>query len=123
MRKRVAVIGASHQRWKYGNKAVRAFAQQGYDVVAVNPTVPEVEGQRTFASILDVPGDVDLASFYVPPEVGLTVIEEVARKGVREVWLNPGSESAALIARARQLGLEPIVACSIHGIGEAPGRY
>jgi predicted CoA-binding protein len=123
MSKRVAVIGASHERWKYGNKALRAYLHQGYEAIPVNPTVPEVEGQRAYASILDVPGDVDMATFYVPPEVGLEVLEDVARKGVRELWLNPGSESPALIARARELGLEPVLACSIMAIGEAPGRY
>jgi predicted CoA-binding protein len=123
MKKRVAVIGASHDRHKYGNKALRAFEHQGHEVVAVNPFVPSVEGHDTYASILDVPGPVDMATFYVPPHVGLQVIEEVARKGVREVWFNPGSESDALLARARALGLEPILACSIMAIGERPGSY
>jgi predicted CoA-binding protein len=64
-----------------------------------------------------------MATFYVQPEVGLQVIEEVAQKGVREVWLNPGAESDALVARARALGLNVIQACSIIGIGDRPGNY
>ena len=120
MAKVVAVIGASSDRRKFGNRALRAFRQQGYTVVPINPNEREVEGLRTYASILDVPGPVDMASFYVPPDVGERVIDEVARKGVTEVWLNPGAESDALIARARALHLEPIVACSIVAIGENP---
>jgi predicted CoA-binding protein len=123
MSKRVAIIGASHERHKYGNKALRAFARQGYDVVPINPEVTAVEGYQAYPSILDVPGAVDMATFYVPPEIGLQVIEEVIQKGVREVWLNPGAESAALVARARNLGVEPILACSIIGIGDTPARY
>ena len=80
----------------------------------------EVEGLKTYASVLDVPGAIDMASFYVPPEVGEKVIVEVARKGITEVWLNPGSESDALIRLARSLKIEPIEACSIVGIGENP---
>jgi predicted CoA-binding protein len=64
-----------------------------------------------------------MASFYVPPDVGERVIEEVARKGITEVWLNPGAESDRLIARARALKIEPIVACSIVGIGENPYAF
>src|SRR3982750_2086904 len=113
MPKVVAVIGASSNRNKFGNRAVRAFRQQGYTVVPINPNEPEVEGLRTYASVLDVPGTVDMASFYVPPEIGEQVIAEVAQKGIAEVWLNPGAESDALIARARALQITPIVACSI----------
>jgi len=120
MAKVVAVIGASSDRRKFGNRALRAFRQQGYTVVPINPNEREVEGLRTYASILDVPGPVDMASFYVPPDVGERVIDEVARKGVAEVWLNPGAESDALIARARALNIQPIVACSIVAIGENP---
>jgi hypothetical protein len=120
MAKVVAVIGASSNRNKFGNRAVRAFRQQGYTVVPINPHEAEIEGLKSYASVLDVPGAVDMASFYLPPEIGLQVIDEVARKGIPEVWLNPGAESDALIARATSLHIQPIVACSIVAIGENP---
>ena len=120
MPKVVAVIGASSNRNKYGNRAVRAFQQQGYTVVPINPHEAEVEGLKAYASVLDVPGPVDMASLYVPPEIGELVIEEIARKGIAEVWVNPGAESDALIARARALEIQPIVACSIVAIGRNP---
>ena len=120
MGKVVAVIGASNDRRKFGNRAVRAFRDQGYTVVPVNPHESEIEGLASYRSILDVPGPVDMASFYVPPEIGEQVIEDVARKGVAEVWLNPGAESDALVARARALSITPIVACSIVAIGQNP---
>jgi predicted CoA-binding protein len=116
----VAVIGASNNRRKFGNRAVRAYVAQGYTVVPINPGEHEVEGLKAYASVLDVPGTIDLASFYVPPEVGETVIDEVAQKGVGEVWLNPGADSDALIARARALGIRPVVACSIVALGMSP---
>jgi uncharacterized protein len=119
----VAVIGASNNRSKFGNRAVRAFRQQGYTVVPINPHEAEVEGLKTYASVLDVPGTVDMVSLYVPPEIGIQVIEEIARKGIAEVWVNPGAESDALIARARALQIQPIVACSIVAIGENPYAF
>ncbi len=61
-----------------------------------------------------------MASFYVPPDIGEQIIDDVARKGIGEVWLNPGAESDALIAKARALAIQPIVACSIIGVGESP---
>ena len=120
MPKVVAVIGASSNRRKFGNRALRAFRDQGYTVVPINPHETEVEGLKAYASVLDVPGKIDMASLYVPPEVGEQVIGEIARKGIAEVWLNPGAESDALIARARELKIQPTVACSIVAIGENP---
>ena len=116
----VAVIGASSNRRKFGNRAVRAFTRQGYTVVPIHPHEREVEGLKAYGSVLDVPGPIDMASFYVPPAIGEQVIEEVARKGIQEVWLNPGAESDALVARARALSIQPIVACSIIAIGQDP---
>jgi len=123
MPRRVAVIGASNDRRKYGNKAVRAFLSQGYVVYPINPHETSVEGIVAYATVTDVPEPVEMATMYVPPEVGLTVVDDLARKGIKEVWFNPGSESDALVARAKALGLEPIEACSISGIGDSPGKY
>jgi predicted CoA-binding protein len=120
MSKVVAVIGASSDRRKFGNRAVRAFLNEGYTVVPINPNEPEVEGLKTYPSVLDVPGPIDMASFYVPPDVGERVIADVAQKQIPEVWLNPGAESDALIARARSLSIRPIVACSIVAVGQNP---
>ena len=123
MPRRVAVIGASNDRRKYGNKAVRAFRAQGYIVYPINPHEASVEGVAAYAKVTDVPEPVEMATMYVSPEIGLTVVDDLARKGIKEVWFNPGSESPALVARARALGLEAIEACSIFGIGDSPAKY
>ncbi len=123
MAKVVAVIGASRNRNKFGNKALRAFAAQGFSVIPINPHESDVEGYRTFASVLDVPGPIDMATMYVPAGAGMNVVEELARKGVPEVWLNPGADDDRVVARAKALGLKIVQACSIMGIGDSPGRY
>jgi predicted CoA-binding protein len=121
--KTVAVIGASSNRDKFGNKALRAFEKQGYTVIPINPTETEVEGHRAYKSVLDVPGAIDLATIYVPGAVGVRVMEDLAKKGVPEVWLNPGADDRAVVDKARALGLQTVVHCSIIAIGESPSRY
>lgn len=121
--KTVAVIGASSDRAKFGNKAVRAFRSAGHRVIPINPYHEEIEGLRAYKSVLDVPGTIDMATVYVPASVGEGLIDELAAKGIAEVWFNPGAESDALVARARAAGLRPIQACSIVGIGLSPDGF
>jgi predicted CoA-binding protein len=119
----IAVIGASTDRRKFGNKALRAWRRQGHTVIPINPRTAEVEGEPAYASVLDYPGAIDEATLYVPAEVGVRVLDELATKGIKTVWLNPGADSPEVVARARGLGLTPIVACSILGVGETPGDF
>ena len=121
--KTVAIIGASRNRRKFGNKALRAFEHKGYRVLAINPNEREVEGHRTFASVLDVPDEIDMATVYVPADVGVRVMDDLAKKGIAEVWLNPGADDEDVVARAKKLGLNVVQACSIIAIGENPSRY
>lgn len=117
----VAIIGASSDRTKFGNKSVRAHLAQGYDVFPINPKGGEIEGLQAYTNIGDVPVEnLDRVSLYVPPAVGMLLIEAIAAKGCQELWLNPGSESDELATKARELGLEPIIACSIVDVGISP---
>jgi predicted CoA-binding protein len=123
MSKTVAIIGASNNRQKFGNKALRAFERQGYTVIPINPNEPEVEGHRTYPTVLDYPDRIDMATVYVPPSAGVRVMDDLKQKGIGEVWLNPGADGAAVVERARQLGLNVVQACSIIAIGDTPWRY
>jgi predicted CoA-binding protein len=121
--KTVAVIGASSSRDKFGNKALRAFANNGYTVFPINPTETEVEGHPAFKSVLDVPGAIDMATFYVPGSVGVRILDDVVKKGIPEVWLNPGADGREVVDKARALGLKTVRHCSIIAIGDSPARY
>jgi len=116
----VAVIGASSDRRKFGNKAFRAFREEGHHVIPINPNEPSVEGVPTYPSVLDVPEKIDMATVYVPPEIGITLLEGFEKKQIAEIWINPGAESDELIAEARRRKLNVIEACSIVGIGRNP---
>jgi uncharacterized protein len=118
--KTVAIIGASGNRNKFGNKAVRAYQQQGYTVYPVNLSEPEVEGLPAFKSIRDVPVRPEMVSVYVPPPQLLRVLPDIAAKGCDELWLNPGTESEEVLAECERLGLNVIQACSILGVGVSP---
>jgi predicted CoA-binding protein len=119
----VAVVGASTNPRKFGNKAVRAFRNAGYDVYPVNLKGGQIEGLTTYPSLTDVPLErLDSVTIYVPPATVLEVLDQVAAKDVGEVWLNPGTATREVVAKAEALGLNAIQACSILGVGERPDR-
>ncbi|HXI52131.1 MAG TPA: CoA-binding protein [Candidatus Saccharimonadales bacterium] len=120
--KSVAVLGASADRRKFGNKAVRAYLQQGYRVYPVNPTQSEIEGLKCYSSLDQLPERPHLVSVYVQPEVLLRLLPEIAAKGCDELWFNPGTESDEALALAERLHLNVIQACSILGAGVSPAE-
>ena len=117
----VAVLGASRDRAKFGNRSVRAHVRAGWQVFPINPHADEIEGLKAYRALGDVPvRPVDRVSVYVPPEVGLRLLNEIAACHPAEVWLNPGSESSELLSAAQELGLLVICACSIVDVASLP---
>src|SRR5713226_426287 len=108
----VAIIGASADRSKFSNKAIHAHRRAGYDVYPVNPKEEMIEGLKCYKSVAEIPVALDRISLYLPPAVGLKVLDEIAKKGCQELWVNPGADSPELIQKAQDLGLKPILACS-----------
>jgi uncharacterized protein len=121
--KTIAILGASTDPRKYGNKAVRAFTQQGYRVYPVNPKEKTVEGLPAYKSLAEVPERPQMISVYLPPPVVLKTLPEIAEKGCDELWLNPGTESEEVLAEAERLGLNVIQACSIVAVGLTPSAF
>lgn len=119
----IAVVGASNDRSKYGNKAVRAYLKRGWTVYPVNPAEAEVEGLRAYPTARDVPARVDRLALYVPPRVGERLLDDFAAANPREIFLNPGTESTALMAGLAVRNLPVATGCAIIDIGEQPADY
>jgi predicted CoA-binding protein len=119
----VAVLGASRDREKYGNKSVRAHLHAGYKVYPINPRETEIEGQPAFAALAGLPEKVDRITIYLPPAVTREILPEIAAAGAAEVFFNPGAADDTLVAEARALGIAAIEACSIVDLGMSPGQF
>lgn len=103
-----AVAGASTNRDKYGNKVLRAYLQNDLPVTPINPRADEIEGVAAVDGVADLSDDVGALSIVTPPKITEEIVEAAAAKGIRHLWMQPGAESSAAIARAEELGLEVI---------------
>lgn len=121
--KTVAVVGASADRSKYSNKSIRAHVRQGWEVFPVNPKGGEIEGLKVYASLAEIPKAIDRVTLYLPPAAGVGVLPQIAAAKPAEFFVNPGAESDELIEKARALGLDPILACSIVDLGVTPSQF
>jgi predicted CoA-binding protein len=121
--RRIAVVGASADRDKYGNKAVRAYLSAGWEVFPVNPRGGRIEGLVVYPDVSSVPGALDRISVYLQPRVTRRLIPQFVERGADEVWFNPGSTDASVSAKAREAGLRPILGCSIVAIGRSPAQF
>ncbi len=121
--KTAAILGASADRGKYGNKSLRAHRQAGYRVFPVNRQGGEIEGLAAYPSLADIPEPLDRISVYLPPPVTLKLLPEIAAAGAREVFFNPGSADERVLAEARRLGIPVEARCSIVDLGLRPSQF
>jgi predicted CoA-binding protein len=103
-----AVVGASNDRTKYGNRVLRAYQRKGWKVVPVNPREAEIEGLTAYPDLKSLPEKPRGVSIITPPAVTERVVQDAADAGARFVWMQPGAESPEAIRAARERGLEVI---------------
>jgi predicted CoA-binding protein len=106
--KRFAVVGASQDRTKYGNKVLRVYQQNKRDVVPVNPKAGQVEGLKAHADLASIPGQIDGVSIITPPAVTEKVVQDALQRGIKNIWMQPGAESQAAIKAAQAGGANVI---------------
>src|SRR3989344_3832258 len=119
----IAIIGASKNHEKFGNKCVRAYKKLGWKIFPVNPKEKEIEGLHCFPSILALPEKPSLVSVYLPPAVTISIIPELKKSGVKEAILNPGAESKELIEALKAAGINAVLVCSFRLQGLKPEDF
>lgn len=104
--KTYAITGASNNPEKYGNIVLQDLKNSGFKVIPINLKEEEILGLKVYKSVLNYPKDIDIAVTIVPPEVTEQVVKEVKEKGIKMVWMQPGSESDAAIQFCKDNGIE-----------------
>ena len=103
--KKFAVVGATDNIEKNGNRIVKDLKNRGYEVYPINPRLKELEGLTCYASLADIPEKVDVVDFVVPPKVTEEILKQCKELGLKRIWLQPGAESEDAIAYCEQNNL------------------
>ncbi|MDO9557705.1 MAG: CoA-binding protein [Coriobacteriia bacterium] len=125
----IAIIGASADRAKFGNKAVRAYAAEGWEIWPVNPKGGEIEGWQVYTLVDRLPGLPDRASLYLKEQAALSALDALAvlehqyGRAIFDVYLNPGVGRKTVREHADALGLNRVSRCSIRAIGRVPKEF
>ena len=103
-----AVVGASTNRAKYGNKVLRCYLQNDRNVVAINPHESEIEGAAAYHSLSDVPDKIHGISIITPPVITEQIVSDAIEIGIKHIWMQPGAESRSAIEHANDAGINVI---------------
>jgi len=93
---RIALVGASNDSSKFGNRIYLDLRKKGYNVFPINPKESNIEGDKTYASIDMMEKLPDIVNFVVPPKIAIKVAQKAIELGITHLWFQPGSESGEL---------------------------
>ncbi|MBC7094212.1 MULTISPECIES: CoA-binding protein [Thermococcus] len=104
--KKIALVGATKNSTKYGNIILKDLINKGFEVLPVNPNYDEIEGLKCYRSVKEIPKEVDVIVFVLPPKVGIQVAKEAVEAGFKKLWFQPGAESEEIREFLEKAGVE-----------------
>ena len=109
--KKIAIVGVSSNRDKYGFKIFMDLLKRGYDIFGVNPNLKDLNGIKIYPSIKDLPEKPHIVIIVVPPQIAEKIVDECIEVGVEEIWFQPGSESESAVEKSKKAGIKAVTAC------------
>jgi predicted CoA-binding protein len=107
--KRIAMVGLSANPFRPSHFAAIYMLAHGYDVTPVNPRETEILGRRSYASLRDVPGPIEIVDIFREPAAVPDIVEDAIARGAKVIWMQLGVINAKAAARAREAGLEVVM--------------
>ena len=106
--KKVAVVGMSKNSSKAAHYVPKYLSDNGYDITPVNPTTDEILGKKSYFSVSEIDGEIDIVDVFRPSDQVLPVIEEAIKKKPKVIWLQEGIHNPEAEELARNAGIEVV---------------
>lgn len=112
MKKKIwAVVGATTDKERYGYKIYKELKDAGYKVYPISPKYDEIDGDKAYKSIRNLPEKPEVVDFVVNPKIGIGIVKECINLGVKNIWLQPGTVSDEILTLAKEKGINVVEAC------------
>lgn len=98
-----AVAGVTERKDRYGYKIWKKLKEHDYETYGINPNYEEIEGEKIYSSVKDIPTKIDVLDMVVAPKIGMNTLDEAKEAGVEYIWFQPGSFNDEIISRAKEL--------------------
>lgn len=109
-----AVSGVTDKKDRFGYKIWEKLKEHGYEVYGVNPRLDELEGEKVYDSVKDIPVKIGVLNMVVNPKIALITLEEAKEAGIKNIFFQPGSYNEEVLEKAEELGLNYIDRDCIH---------
>ncbi len=106
--KKLAIVGVSRKKGKFGNYALRELRAKGYKLFPIHPEAESIEGEKCFGKLADLPEAVGGLLVIVPPAATEQVVREAASAGISRVWMQQGAESPAAVQFCEKNGIQEV---------------
>ena len=101
-----AVAGVTEKQDKFGYKIWKILKENNYETYGVNPNYDEIEGDKIYHSVKDLPKKVEVLDMVVSPKIAIPTLEEAKEAGIEYIWFQPGTYNDEVIEKAEELGFK-----------------
>lgn len=101
-----AVAGVTAKQDKFGYKIWKILKENNYETYGVNPNYDEIEGEKIYHSVKDLPKKVEVLDMVVSPKIAIPTLEEAKEVGIEYIWFQPGTYNDEVIEKAEELGFK-----------------
>ncbi|GKX31210.1 CoA-binding protein [Vallitalea longa] len=115
--KKWAVVGATDDTSKFGYKIYMRLKNNGYTVYPISIKCDEIDGDKAYKELADLPEKVDVVDFVVNPRIGISIMKQCKELGIKNVWLQPGTVSDEIIDYAKENNIETFRGCVLVALG------
>lgn len=106
-----AVVGVTAKKERFGYKIWKILQKHGYEVYGVNPNYDEIEGEKIYNNLKDLPKKVDVIDMVVSPRIGSRTLDEAKELGIDYIFFQPGSFDDEIIEKANNMGFKFVKDC------------
>lgn len=103
-----AVVGSVHNKEKFAYKIYNFMKDHGYKVYAVDPSGKDVDGEKSYVSLKDLPEVPEAVDMVIHPTKAVKFIDETKELNIKFIWFQPGAESEELVKKAEDYGMEVV---------------